>query len=73
MSKVSNQLTSDKDKLITLHKIKQFIKVKPLKPQSHKIDKDKLKLFIDKIEELNNEYLNRDYVIKANINSIHLL
>jgi hypothetical protein len=70
MSKVSNQLTSDKDKLITLHKIKQFIKVKPLKPQSHKIDKDKLKLFIDKTEELNNEYLNRDYVIKANINSI---
>lgn len=70
MSKVSSQLTSDKDKLITLHKIKQFIKVKPFKPQSHKINEHKLKLFIDKTEELNNEYLNRDDVIKANINSI---
>ena len=49
----------------TNNKIKEFIKAKPLKPQSHKIDKDKMKLFIDKTEKLNNEYLNRDYDINS--------
>lgn len=68
MSKVSSSLTSDKNKLIILHKIKQFIKSKPLKPQTHKINKEKLKTFINRTEELNNEYLNRNYVIEANIN-----
>ena len=65
MSKASTD-----NKNIILARIANIIKVKPVKPQTHKIDKEKLKTFINKTEELNNEYVNKDIVIKANINSI---